>query len=45
MPGHDSRLAQFQKVPSHWLARQHFIDGQEDLLRLQLWSEVAQVLD
>ena len=42
---HDPRGAQFQKVPCHWLAREDFIDGEEDLIRLQCWSEVTQVLD
>ena len=34
-----------ESAPSCWLAREHFIDREEDLIRLQLWSEVTQVLD
>ncbi|HSH79268.1 MAG TPA: hypothetical protein VLA19_12145 [Herpetosiphonaceae bacterium] len=41
----EPRRAQFQKVACLWLAREHFIDGQQHLIWLQLWSEVAQVLD
>ena len=45
MLGHDPRRAQFQKVPSFWLAREHFVHRQQHLMRLQFWSEVTQVLD
>jgi hypothetical protein len=43
--GRTPRRASFQKVPCCWLARQHFVEGHEELLRLQVWSEVAQLLD
>ncbi len=34
--GHDPRCAQFQKVPGFRSAREHFIHGQQHLLRLHL---------
>ncbi len=32
-------------MPSFWLAREDFIDGQQDLIRFQVWAEVTQRLD
>ena len=42
---HEARRAEFEEVTSFWLARQHFIDGQQNLIWLHFWSEVAQVLN
>ena len=43
--GHDPRRAKFQKMIYFRSACEHFVNGEEHLLGIQLWPEKAQILD
>ena len=42
---HQPGRAKFEKVASFGAAHQHFIDGQEDLIRFQIRAQAPQRLD